>query len=127
MAFNNLVVFELLNSNHHMHNLHTKFVKILKIYKQFTNKFVNEKEYISHRYPVPNFSDLEVVALFPAAETESIDSENRLFEPVGGINTAVKFISRNDYLYIVTKAYHKVKRLILVNDMIYITLQTIRS
>lgn len=68
-----------------MHSTYTKFVKILKIYKQFTNKFVNEKKDIPHRAPVPEFSDLEVVALSLAAETESIDSENWLFEPVGGI------------------------------------------
>lgn len=30
-----------------MHSTYTKFVKILEIYKQFTNKFVNEKK-ISH-------------------------------------------------------------------------------
>ncbi len=68
-----------------MHSTYTKFVKILEIYKQFTNKFVNEKKDIPHHAPVPEFSDLEVVALSLAAETESINSENWLFEPVGGI------------------------------------------
>ncbi len=62
-----------------MHNLYTKFVRILGICKQFSNKFVDEKGNIPRRGPVPKFSELEVVALFLAAESESIGSENRLF------------------------------------------------
>lgn len=46
----------------------------------FFNKFVNEKGNIPRRGPVSKFSDLEVVALSIAAESESIDSGNRLFE-----------------------------------------------
>lgn len=46
----------------------------------FFNNFVNEKN-IPRRGPVPKFSDLEVVALSLAAESESIDSKNWLFEP----------------------------------------------
>lgn len=46
----------------------------------FSNKFVNEKGNIPRRGPVPKFSDLEVVALSLAAESESIDSGNWLFE-----------------------------------------------
>ncbi len=63
-----------------MHNLYTKFTKILEICKQFYYKFVNEKGNIPRRSPIHKFSDLEVVALSLAAETESIDSENWLFE-----------------------------------------------
>lgn len=63
-----------------MHNLYTKFVKILEICKQYSNKFVNEKGNIPRPGPIPKFSDLEVVALSFAAESESIDSENWLFE-----------------------------------------------
>lgn len=63
-----------------MHNLYTKFVKILEICKQFSNKFVNEAGNVPRRGPVPKFSDLEVVALSLAAESERIDSENWLFE-----------------------------------------------
>ena len=63
-----------------MHNLYTKFVKILEICKQFSNKFANEKGNIPRRGPVPKFSDVEVVALSLAAESESIDSDNWLFE-----------------------------------------------
>lgn len=80
LIFSNLVVTKLLSSNHRMHNLYTKFVKIFEIYKQFSNKFVNEAGNIPRRGPVPKFSDLEVVALSLAAESESIDSENWLFE-----------------------------------------------
>lgn len=80
LIFSNLVVLKLLSSNHRMHNLYTKFVKILEICKQFSYKFVNEKGNIPRRGPIPKFSDLEVVALSFAAESESIDSENWLFE-----------------------------------------------
>lgn len=80
LIFSNLVVVKLLSSNHRMHNLYTKFVKILEICKQFSNKFVNEAGNVPRRGPVPKFSDLEVVALSLAAESERIDSENWLFE-----------------------------------------------
>ena len=63
-----------------MCNLYTKFVKFLEICKQFSNELVNEKGNIPRRGPVPRFSDLEVVSLSMAAESEEIDSENRLFE-----------------------------------------------
>ena len=63
-----------------MHNLYTKFVRILEICKQFSHNLVNEQGNIARRGPVPKFSDLEVVALSLAAESESIDSENWLFE-----------------------------------------------
>lgn len=80
LIFSNLVVFKLLSTNHRMHNLYTKFVKILGICKQFSNEFVNEKGNIPRRGSIPKFSDLEIVALSLAAESESIDSENWLFE-----------------------------------------------
>ena len=80
LIFSNLVVIKLLNTNRRMHNLYTKFVKILEICKQYSNKFVNEKGNIPRPGPIPKFSDLEVVALSFAAESESIDSENWLFE-----------------------------------------------
>ncbi len=41
---------------------------------------VNENGNVPRRGVVPRFSDLEVIALAMTAETESIDSENRLFE-----------------------------------------------
>jgi len=63
-----------------MHNLYTKFVKILEICKQFSKNLVNERGNMPRRGPVPKFSDLEVIALSLAAESESIDSENWLFE-----------------------------------------------
>lgn len=80
MIFSNLVATKLLNLNHRMHNLYTKFVKILEICKQFSKNLVNEHGNIPRRDPVPQFSDLEVIALSLAAESESIDSENWLFE-----------------------------------------------
>ena len=63
-----------------MHNLYTKFVKILGICKQFSDNLVNARGNVSRRGPKPKFSDLEVVALSLAAESESIDSEKWLFD-----------------------------------------------
>lgn len=80
LIFGNLVVAKLLNTNPRMHNLYTKFAKILEICKQLSDKLVNEKGNIPRRGPISKFSDLEVVALSLAAESESIDSENWLFE-----------------------------------------------
>lgn len=80
MVFSILVAIKLLNTNHFMHNLYTKFAKILEICKQFSHHLVNDKGNISRRGPVPRFSDLEVVALLLAAESESIDSERWLFD-----------------------------------------------
>ena len=63
-----------------MHNLYTKFLKILEICKLFSENLVNEYGNIPRRGPIPKFSDLEVVALSLAAESESINSEKWLFE-----------------------------------------------
>ena len=59
-----------------MCNLYTKFVKFLEICKHFSYDLVNERGNVTRRGPVPRFSDLEVVALGMAAESEEIDSEN---------------------------------------------------
>ena len=80
LIFINLVLSKSLSLNHRMHNLYTKFVRILEICKQFSHNLVNEQGNIVRRGPVPKFSDIEVVALSLAAESESIDSENWLFE-----------------------------------------------
>ncbi len=48
--------------------------------KSFSKDMVNENGNVPRRGVVPRFSDLEVIALAMTAETESIDSENRLFE-----------------------------------------------
>ena len=61
-----------------MHNLYTKFVKIFGVCNQFSNNLVNAHGNIPCRGPVPKFSDLEVVVLSLAAESESIDSEKWL-------------------------------------------------
>ena len=63
-----------------MHNLYTKFVRILEICKPFSYNLVNGQGNIVRRGAVPKFSDLEVVALSLAAESESIDSEKWLFD-----------------------------------------------
>lgn len=64
-----------------MCNLYAKFVKILEICKQDSENLVNEYGNMPRRRGrVPKFSDLEVVALSLAAESESIDSEKWLFD-----------------------------------------------
>lgn len=63
-----------------MYNLYAKFEKILEICKQFSQGLVDERGNVTRRGPTPKFSDLEVIALSMAAESESIDSENWLFE-----------------------------------------------
>lgn len=80
LIFINLMLSKSLSSNHRMQNLYTKFVKILEICKQFSYDLVNAQGNIVRPGSVPKFSDLEVVALSLAAESESIDSENWLFE-----------------------------------------------
>ena len=80
LIFINLVLLKSLSLNHRMHNLYTKFVRILEICKQFSNNLVNDQGNIVRCGPVPKFSDLEVVALSLAAESESIDSEEWLFD-----------------------------------------------
>ena len=52
----------------------------MEICKLFSNGLVTEKGNILRPGPVPRFSDLEVIALSMAAESEEIDSENWLFE-----------------------------------------------
>ena len=80
LIFTNLVSSNPLSLNHRMHNLYTKFVRILEICKRFSYNLVNERGNIVRRGPIPKFSDLEVVELSLAAESESIDSEKWLFD-----------------------------------------------
>ncbi len=75
-----LVMVGLLRTNHLMHNLYIKFAKILEICKQFSHHLVNDKGNISRRVSVPQFPDLEVVALSFVVESESIDSEKCFFD-----------------------------------------------
>ena len=52
----------------------------MELCKLFSNGLVTEKGNILRPDPVPRFSDLEVIALSMAAESEEIDSENWSFE-----------------------------------------------
>lgn len=61
-----------------MDNFFAKFGKILDVCKHFSKDLVNEHGKKPRRGFVPKFSDLEVITLSLTAETESIDSENRL-------------------------------------------------
>ena len=62
-----------------MYNFKAKFDKILDICKKFSKNLVNELGNIPRRGVVPHFPDIEVVSLSILAESESIDSENKLF------------------------------------------------
>ena len=66
--------------------------------KSFSKDLVNENGNVPRRGVVPKFSDLEVIALSLTAETESIDSENRLFEMLkSSQNKLPNIISRRQY------------------------------
>jgi len=81
-----------------MHNFFAKFVKILDLCKSFSKDLVNEKGNMPRRGVVPRFSDLEVIALSITAETESIDSENRLFVMLKSLASDMpNLISRRQY------------------------------
>ncbi|MCH3992309.1 MAG: IS982 family transposase [Prevotella sp.] len=81
LIFSNLKYSKIFKLNNHcMYNLYVKFVKFLEICKQFSGNLVNERGNIRRPGPLPRFSDLEVIALSLAAESEGIDSENWLFD-----------------------------------------------
>ena len=71
--------------------MYTKFVKILEICHKFSDGLVDERGNIRRLSPVPKFSDLEVIALSLATETEEIDSENWLFN--NKINDFIELIT----------------------------------
>lgn len=74
-----VVKINLLQKTINMHNFYAKYAKILGICKRFSRNLVNELGNVPRRGVVPKFSDLEVIALSPTAESLSIDSENFLF------------------------------------------------
>ena len=81
-----------------MYNFAAKFAKILETCKKFSTNLVNDFGNVPRRGVVPKFSDLEVIALSMTAESESIDSENRLFELVKSCKSDFpNLISRRQY------------------------------
>ena len=78
--FSNLLCQILKRYSLSMYNLYTKFVKFLEICKQFSKDLVTEQGNVLRPGPVLCFSDLDVIAMSMAAESEEIDSENWLFE-----------------------------------------------
>ena len=81
-----------------MHNFFAKFGKVHEICKLFSKDLVNEKGYAPRHGVVSRFSDLEVIALTLTAETESIDSENRLVEMLKKSKDEIpNLISRRQY------------------------------
>jgi hypothetical protein len=55
-----------------MCNLYTKFVSFLEICKKFSNGLVTDAGNFHRPGPVPRFSDLEIIALSMAAESEGL-------------------------------------------------------
>lgn len=81
-----------------MYNFFAKFGKILDVCKHFSKDLVNEHGNMPRRGVVPKFSDLEVIALALTAETESIDSESRLFSMLKSHRDLMpNLISRRQY------------------------------
>ncbi len=81
-----------------MYNFAAKFAKILETCKKFSTNLVNDFGNAPRRGVIPKFSDLEVIALSMTAESESIDSENRLFELLKSCKSDFpSLISRRQY------------------------------
>ena len=79
LIISNLLVQIMKLFHQHRHNFHAKFNKILEICKKISTNLVNDKGNIRRPGSVLRFSDIEVVALSMAAESESFDSDNWLF------------------------------------------------
>ena len=70
-----VVKINLLQKTIDMHNFYAKYARIFDICKRFSNNLVNELGNVPRRGVVPKFSDLEVIALSPTAESLSIDAK----------------------------------------------------
>ena len=78
-----------------MYNLYTKFVRFLELCKLFSNGLVTEKGNILGPDPVPRFSDLEVIALSMAAESEELlFLEESLHLPHSILGRIIHFVDR---------------------------------
>lgn len=98
LIFSELKVAKLLINKYRMHNLYTIFAKILNICKQIAGNLVNESGNVSRRGVVPQFSDLEVVALNMTSEAVGIDSESLLFAKLQEYRMEIpNLISRRQY------------------------------
>lgn len=81
-----------------MHNLYAIFAKFLNICKQVSGNLVNELGNVPRRGVVPNFSDLEIVALNMRSEAIGIDSESLLFAKLKEYKNEIpNIISRRQY------------------------------
>ena len=81
-----------------MDNFFAKFGKILDVCKHFSKDLAGGHGNMPRRGVVPKFSDLEVIALALTAETESIDSESRLFSMLKSHRELMpNLISRRQY------------------------------
>ncbi len=81
-----------------MYNFFAKFGKILDVCKRFSKDLAGGHGNMPRRGVVPKFSDLEVIALALTAETESIDSESRLFSMLKSHRELMpNLISRRQY------------------------------
>ena len=81
-----------------MDNFFAKFGIILDVCKHFSKDLAGGHGNMPRRGVVPKFSDLEVIALALTAETESIDSESRLFSMLKSHSELMpNLISRRQY------------------------------
>lgn len=82
-----------------MHNIKANFDKIILVLKDILGSDINSKGNYSRRGTVPNFSDVEVMALSLTAECLGIDSENYLFSKLNAEyrHCFVNLISRRQY------------------------------
>lgn len=64
------------------YNFKVNFDKILKICKLSSNDLVDEFGNVPPPWPIPEFSDLEVISLSMTAEALGVESENLLFRKI---------------------------------------------
>jgi len=91
-----------------MHNIKFNFDKIVEVIKDIIRDKINEKGNYKRRGTVPQFSDIEVIALSLTAECLSIDSENHLFSK---LNTEYK----DEFKNIVSRRQYNDRRKLLFN------------
>ena len=83
---------------YHTHKLYAIFAKFLNICKQVAGNFVNESGNVPRKGVVPEFSDLEIMALNMTSETVGIDSKPLLFAKLQEYRIEIfNLISRRRY------------------------------
>lgn len=63
-----------------IYNFAMNYAKFIETFIKFSKDLVNNVKNIPNRGGFPKFSNIEIIAQTMTAESESIDSENRLFD-----------------------------------------------